>query len=126
MIKMSQKNKIKKKLITIEELEDSPDVYNIELKIKTSFNSLGNIKIDVKWIARLIMKDIFSIYLDDKYLKIVDFQIDIELFNADFNSIKNQKKVWFYNIYNNKQQNFIREVWFAQIRTEERDILFFD
>ena len=45
----------------------------MELKIRTSFNSLGNIKIDVKCIARLVVKDIFDIYLDDKYLKIADF-----------------------------------------------------
>ena len=61
------------KIITIEELEDRLDDYSIKLKIKTSFDSLGNIKIDVKWIARLVVKDIFDIYLDDKYLRIANF-----------------------------------------------------
>ena len=33
-----------KKIITIEELEDSLDDYSIELKIKILFDYLGNIK----------------------------------------------------------------------------------
>ena len=56
-----------RRTVTIEELEDRLDDYSKKLKIKTSFDSLGNIKIDVKWIARLVVKDIFDTYLDDKY-----------------------------------------------------------
>ena len=73
IFKIFQKNKMNKKIITIEELEDSLDDYCIELKIKTLFDSLGNIKIDIKWIARLRVKDIFDTYLDGKYLRIADF-----------------------------------------------------
>ena len=46
--KISLKSKINRKTVTIEELEDRLDDYSIELKIKTSFDSLRNIKIDVK------------------------------------------------------------------------------
>ena len=47
-----------RKIVTREELEDRLDDYIIELKIRTSFDSLDNIKIDVKRIARLVVKDI--------------------------------------------------------------------
>ena len=101
--KKSLKDKMNRKAVTIEELEDKLDDYSMKLKIKISFNFLGNIKIDIKWIARLVVKDIFDTYLDDKYLRITDFQIDRELLSTNFNSIKNQKrKIWFYRIYNKK------------------------
>ena len=73
ILKITQNSKMNKKKVTIEELENSLDDYSIDLKIKTSFDPSGNIRIDVKWVARIVFRDTFGSYLDDKYIRIADF-----------------------------------------------------
>ena len=73
------------------------------------------------------MKTPFGSYTDSKIIEIAEFLIDKKLLREDFDSDKNKdRKEWFLNTYNKGEREFIREVWFSQMKTEERYIFFFD
>ena len=66
ILKITRNSKMNKKIVTIEELENSLenslDNYSIDLKIKTLFDPSGNISIDVKRVARVVFRDTFDTF----------------------------------------------------------------
>ena len=113
--------------ITWREIENNTKDYSVEPTIDISYDLNEKIKIKIKKLARLVLNTPYGSYINSKIIEVAEFLIDKELLREDFDSDKNKdRNEWFLDSYSKREGEFIRKIWFSQMRTEERHILFFD